>query len=104
MRLGNGMVDIDDLTIVLTYYGQSTLAGSPGKLGWKQGNFNGGPGVDINDLTIVLANYGETASASGPIGAVPEPATVPLALAGLLALAAVFARWRWRNANGVSVR
>ena len=57
---GDGKVDIDDLTIVLTDYNQLTIAGTPAKLGWRQGNFDSGPTVDINDLTIVLANYGKS--------------------------------------------
>ena len=57
---GDGKVDINDLTIVLTDYNQLTIAGTPAKLGWRQGNFDSGPTVDINDLTIVLANYGKS--------------------------------------------
>ena len=48
-------VDINDLTIVLTNYGQTGCA-------WSQGGMDGDPTgtVDVNDLTIVLANFGTT--------------------------------------------
>ena len=88
----DGRVDINDLTIVLANYNQ------PGKT-WTQGSMDGDPAgtVDINDLTIVLANYGSTIGASGGIGmsAVPEPASVLLAAAGLAAL--LFYAWRKRK-------
>jgi RHS repeat-associated protein len=50
---GDGTVDINDLTIVLSHYGSSGAA-------WSQGEFTGDGTVDINDLTMVLANYGST--------------------------------------------
>ncbi len=83
----DGTVDINDLTIVLAHYGQTGM-------GWAQGEFTGDGTVDINDLTIVLAHYGQTAGASaGGISAVPEPSTVLLVAAGLLALLA----YGWRK-------
>jgi probable HAF family extracellular repeat protein len=63
----DGKVDINDLTIVLAHYNQSSLT-------WQQGDFNGDGKVDINDLTIVLANYNKTFTASP--AAVPEPSAV----------------------------
>ena len=78
---GDGKVDINDLTIVLTNYGRTAMV-------WSQGDFNDDGKVDINDLTIVLANYNQTLNASGRVAAVPEPSSVLLlALAhfGLLA-------------------
>ena len=81
----DGRVDINDLTIVLGNYGQA------GKT-WTQGSMDGDPTgtVDINDLTIVLGAYGNTVAASGGpgMGAVPEPASVLLAAAGLVGLLA----------------
>jgi hypothetical protein len=44
---GDGKVDIDDLTIVLTHYQQVT----------STGDLNDDGRVDIDDLTIVLSNY-----------------------------------------------
>ena len=67
---GDGKVDINDLTIVLTNYDQTGMT-------WSQGDFNGDGKVDINDLTIVLTNYGTT-SGTG-LAAVPEPSCVVLA-------------------------
>ena len=76
---GDGRVDINDLTIVLARFGQST------GMNWSTGDFIGDGTVDVNDLTIVLANYGQTAGAAG-IKAVPEPSSVVLLGAGAIAL------------------
>ena len=90
--IGDGKVDINDLTIVLTNYGKTDMT-------WSQGEFAGDGTVDINDLTIVLANFGQTAGAAG-IRAVPEPATIAILLAGAACLLA-FAWRRRRRAGGV---
>ena len=65
---GDGRVDINDLTIVLSNYGQSGT-------NWNEGDFTGSGTVDINDLTIVLAHYNQSVSSAGVagLGAVPEP-------------------------------
>ncbi len=79
----DGKVDINDLTIVLSHYGQSGQS-------WGAGDFNGDSKVDINDLTIVLSHYNQsTGSAAGNLSAVPEPgalALVAAALAGFVGL------------------
>ena len=63
----DGKVDINDLTIVLSHYGQSGQT-------WADGEFTGDGTVDINDLTIVLAHYGgSVGSADAAMSAVPEP-------------------------------
>ena len=71
---GDGKVDINDLTIVLTNFGQTGTT-------WSQGDFNGDGHVDVNDLTIVLSNFGTTDGA-GNIKAVPEPSAMAILLAG----------------------
>ena len=76
---GDGKVDINDLTIVLTNYGQTGMI-------WSQGDFNADGTVDINDLTIVLINYGQTAGSG--IKAVPEPASVVLLGIGAISVLA----------------
>ena len=53
---GDGKVDINDLTLVLTNFGQST------GMSWTQGDFNSDAKVNVNDLTIVLTNFGRTSS------------------------------------------
>jgi len=83
---GDGKVDINDLTIVLTNYGQTGMV-------WSRGDFNGDGKVDINDLTIVLTNYGNTAGSG--IMAVPEPAS--LVLLGISVVALLGCAWRRRK-------
>ena len=74
----DGRVDINDLTIVLSNYGQTGTT-------WSQGEFTGDGRVDINDLTIVLAHYNQsTGSSAGYVSAVPEPGALGLALAAAL--------------------
>jgi hypothetical protein len=85
---GDGVVNINDLSVVLANYDKSGML-------WAQGDFNGDGKVDISDLSNILANYDKTAGASGGIKAVPEPGTLALlaaSLAGLLAYA-------WRKSN-----
>ena len=74
----DGRVDVNDLTIVLANYGQTS------GVDWNRGDLNGDGKVDVNDLTIVLANYNRTAAsagAAGSVSAVPEP--LALVLIGL---------------------
>ena len=52
----DGRVDVNDLTIVLSNFGQTGMS-------WSQGDFNGDGRVDVYDLTIVLASFGSTAGA-----------------------------------------
>ena len=80
---GDGRVDVNDLTIVLSHFGQTGMT-------WPQGDFNGDGRVDVNDLTIVLTNFGQTAGATdaGSPLAVPEPSVLLLALIGLAGLLA----------------
>ena len=69
----DGTVDVNDLTIVLSNYGDTGMS-------WSQGDFNYDGSVDVNDLTILLANFGTTVGAAGP-ASVPEPASVAMVLA-----------------------
>ena len=90
---GDGTVDINDLTVVLTDFGE--IAG----MSWSTGDFNGDGKVDVNDLTVVLANYGTTAAARP--AAVPEPGA--LVLLGVGAMAALaFAKRRRTSATGLA--
>jgi hypothetical protein len=81
-------VDINDLTIVLTNFGQKGVT-------WAQGSMDGDPTgtVDVNDLTIVLSNFGTTYTAASAIKAVPEPGAGTLLLVSAACLFA-FARRR----------
>jgi hypothetical protein len=84
---GDGRVDINDLTIVLTNFGQTGCV-------WSQGCMDGDPTgtVDLNDLTIVLANFGKTSGAG--IAAVPEPSALVLIGLGVVGLIACTCRRR----------
>ena len=84
---GDGRVDINDLTIVLTNYGQTGMT-------WTQGEFTGDGRVDINDLTIVLTNYGQTAGSSTGLAAVPEPGALAVLLSAAVVVAWAFHRRR----------
>jgi hypothetical protein len=82
---GDGKTDINDLTVVLANYNQTGM-------GLENGDMNGDSKVDINDLTVVLTNYNKSLGASAVgVAAVPEPASLTLAILGLVALSA-FAR------------
>ena len=79
---GDGKVDVNDLTIVLSHFGATT------GVDWSTGDFNGDGKVDVNDLTIVLSNFGESlgAAAGGSPVAVPEPSALVLIVFGGVSL------------------
>ena len=80
----DGKVDVNDLTIVLSNFGQTTA-----NVTWSTGDFNGDGQVDVNDLTILLSNFGQSIGASSTgIKAVPEPSTFALLGIGAIALLA----------------
>jgi formylglycine-generating enzyme required for sulfatase activity len=87
---GDGTVDVNDLAIVLSHFGDSGCT-------WPQGCMDGDPTgtVDINDLTLVLANFGYGVSAGAGLKAVPEPSAV--LLFGLGAVSLVAHGWRRRR-------
>ena len=66
----DGSVDISDFGILAGNYGGTDKS-------WSEGDFNGDLVVDISDLGILAGNYGFSTG-----GAVPEPATLMLLLAG----------------------
>ena len=72
-------MDINDLTIVLTNFGQNRHDLGAGRV-HRDGT------VDINDLTIVLANFGATSGER--LAAVPEPSSLLLIGVGAATLAA----------------
>ena len=83
----DGRVDINDLTIVLSNYGNTAAT-------WSQGDLNGDSKVDINDLTIVLSNYGQRlGSSAAGMAAVPEPSALLSAAVAMMGIWGV-ARWK----------
>ena len=90
---GDGQVNVNDLTIVLSNFGQTGCS-------WAQGCMDGDPTgtVDVNDLTIVLSDFGRSfGSAAAAVAAVPEPSVAVLAVAGLAGL--VVLAWRKRRSH-----
>jgi hypothetical protein len=76
----DGRVDVNDLTVVLTNFGQTGMT-------WSQGEFTGDGKVDVNDLTIVLANFGKGSGSSGSyLSPVPEPSSLALFALGAIVL------------------
>ncbi len=73
----DGFIEGEDLTTVITYWGQSSL-------GREFGDLDGSGTVDGPDYTEVLTYWG-TGSPPEPSG-IPEPGTLGLLLAGSLAL------------------
>jgi probable HAF family extracellular repeat protein len=84
----DGVVDISDLTRLLTNYDKTGMA-------WAQGDFDDSGTVDIADLSVLLTNFDKTASSSSPVvTSVPEPASAVLIVAGVLGLLAYARRKR----------
>ncbi len=69
----DGVVDLDDITVLGTFYGRDGLRV------WREGDLNGDGRVDLDDLTILGTAYGRTGGAPVPV---PEPATAGLLLLG----------------------
>ena len=90
----DGTVDVNDLTIVLSNFGQSSMT-------WTTGDFNGDGRVDVNDLTILLSNFGQSlGSSAAAMAPVPEPASWRLAAAGTVGLLVCAGRRRrWLSNN-----
>ncbi len=76
---GDGWVAGDDLTTVITYWGQSGL-------GREFGDLNDNGVVDGPDYTEVLTYWGTGSPPEPPSGAIPEPATLALLLLGGFAI------------------
>ena len=95
---GDGKVDVNDLTIVLTNFGQST------GMSWATGDFNGDGKVDVNDLTIVLTNFGQSlGSSTAAMAPLPEPPAFVLFGVGAVGLLAIARRRVRRFASAVVV-
>lgn len=77
---GDGFVGQDDLSIILTYWGQNVTAGDP-----LQGDPSNDGFVGQDDLNDVLTGWGQ-GTPPAPLVAVPEPASVVLMAVGSVAL------------------
>jgi hypothetical protein len=76
----NGYVDLPDLVLLARNWHASPAT-------WGQGNFDGDTIVDLPDLVILARNWHEGTIPPASGGAVPEPASAVLLLAGLGVLA-----------------
>jgi uncharacterized protein (TIGR03790 family) len=111
----DGTVDSSDLDVLLAYWGG---AGQSGGAMWPRGDFNADGRIDAADMDILSSNLGQVAnwrlppssdaqSIGGPgpgTGAIPEPPTAVLAVAGLLAGLAVGLRNGMRAGRGASAQ
>lgn len=70
------IVNIGDLTILAPNFGLTTAT-------WADGDFTGDGLVGIGDLTILAGNFGSSVISPSPT-TVPEPASIPLLLTGLI--------------------
>jgi autotransporter-associated beta strand protein len=81
----SGATDVADLTALLNNYNQTSMV-------WANGDFNYDGSVNVADLTALLNNYNKSVGGSVMAdlnmrsSAVPEPGTIALLAAGLLAL------------------
>ena len=71
----DGDVDLDDLTILGTFY-------NTGGHTWGQGDFDADGNVDLDDLTLLGTYYNQGGGPVPPGGPVPEPATCAVLLLG----------------------
>ncbi len=76
----DGDVDINDFSLLSSNFDQAPTT-------WDQGNFNSIDGTNINDFSLLSGNF-DTSATPPAIGAVPEPSSAVVLVAGLLSLAA----------------
>ena len=76
---GDGFVGGDDLTIILTYWGQSGVTR-------EQGDLNGDNFIGGDDYTEVLTYWGTGTPPASVVAGMPEPATLALLVLGGLVL------------------
>ena len=81
----DGTVNGADLNTVLSNFNKTGMT-------WSQGDFNYDGTVNGADLNAVLSNFNQTLNVAG---AVPEPSTLLLAVAGLIGLLAY--AWKKRR-------
>jgi hypothetical protein len=84
----DGIVNIADLSIVLTNFDKTGMT-------WSQGDFDGSGTVDIADLGNLLTNFDKTlSSAASGLSPIPEPSS--FVLAGIGAIGLIVCAWRTR--------
>jgi len=75
-------VDLDDLTILGTYYN------TPSGMEWSKADFDGDGDVDLDDLTLLGTYYNQVPGAPRGSDAIPEPASAIVLLVGALGMVA----------------
>jgi hypothetical protein len=92
----DGTVDVTDLAILAAnWQAEAGVDWQQGLDGWERGDFDADGTVDVTDLAIMAANWGRDNGEIGngsKSGSVPEPTTLAILAAGILA-------WRRRPAE-----
>ena len=80
----DGLVDVGDLGILGSHYGETV------GVGWTEGDFNTDGEVNVGDLAILGAHYqdggGFPLTPNGPCSTIPEPSSMVLLVCSLAAL------------------
>ena len=85
---GDGMVDGEDLSLLLGFWGTGV---PPTPAGWN-GAPPTSPAIDADELSALLGTWGQSSAAVVEGNAVPEPATAVVLVSGLVVASGIFRR------------